>query len=128
MMKNFNVKKICASTAVSMTMVSMLGINTYAANFKPVYEPIVALLNSLLTPLMAVVVAVGALYCVLLGVKYAQAEEPQQREKAKTHLKNAVIGFVLIFVLIFALNKLTPIMEGWVNSNAGTIFNQPLNT
>lgn len=122
-MKNFNVKKICASAAISMTMVSMLGINTYAAaNFTPVYEPIVALLNSLLTPLMAIVVAVGALYCVLLGVKYAQAEEPQQREKAKTHLKNAVIGFVLIFVLIFALNKLTPIMEGWVNSNAGMVF------
>lgn len=126
MMKNFNAKKICARVAAVLTAVTMLVPNAYAAtgaNFSSVYGPIVALLNSLLKPLMAVVVAVGALYCVLLGVKYAQAEEPQQREKAKTHLKNAVIGFVLIFVLIFALNMLTPILETWVNANVtGTIF------
>lgn len=124
MMKNFNVKKICASAATGFTAVTMLGINAYAeTSFTSVYLPIVELLNSLLKPMMAIVVAVGALYCVLLGVKYAQAEEPQQREKSKNHLKNAVIGFVLIFVLIFALNTLTPIMENWVNANVnGTIF------
>lgn len=88
--------------------------------FASVVAPIVSLLNSLLVPLLAIVGALGALYCVVLGVKYAKAEEPQEREKAKTTLKNAVIGFVLIFVLILALNLLMPIMINWVNTEAGT--------
>jgi len=69
-------------------------------------------------PLLAIVGAVGALYCVILGVKYAKAEEPQEREKAKGALKNAVIGFVLIFILILALNLLMPIMINWVNEQS----------
>ena len=63
--------------------------------------------------------AAGMLYCVILGVKYAKAEEPQDREKAKGALKNAVIGFVLIFILILALYLLMPAMIKWTNAKAG---------
>ena len=91
--------------------------------FTTVVAPIVSLLNSLMAPLLAIVGALGALYCVVLGVKYAKAEEPQEREKAKGALKNAVIGLILIFVLILALNLLLPIMINWVNEQAnGTII------
>ena len=89
--------------------------------FDSVVAPIVSLLNSILTPMLAIVGAVGALYCVILGVKYAKAEEPQDREKAKGALKNAIIGFVLIFVLILALKLLMPIMKQWVVDNGGVI-------
>ena len=89
--------------------------------FQSVVAPIVELLNNILTPMLLIVGAVGALYCVILGVKYAKAEEPQDREKAKGSLKNAIIGFVLIFVLILALKLLTPIMVEWVNKNGGNI-------
>jgi Na+-driven multidrug efflux pump len=88
--------------------------------FDKVIAPIVELLNSILTPMLAIVFAVGSLYCVVLGVKYAKAEEPQDREKAKGALKNAIIGFVLIFVLLLALKLLLPTMVNWVNSNAGS--------
>lgn len=81
-----------------------------------VYEPIVTLLNSFLTPLLAIVGAAGALYCVVLGVKYAKAEEPQDREKAKGALKNAIIGYVLIFVLLLALNLSKEPLLKWLQS------------
>ena len=68
--------------------------------FADIAAPIVSLLNSLMEPLLMIVGALGSLYCVVLGVKFAKAEEPQDREKAKGALKNAVVGFVLIFVLI----------------------------
>ena len=87
--------------------------------FAQVAAPIVSLLNSLMAPLLAIVGAAGALYCVVLGVKFAKAEEPQDREKAKGALKNAVIGFVLIFVLILALNLLMPQLIKWTNTQAG---------
>ncbi len=88
--------------------------------FNQVAAPIVSLLNQLMGPLLAIVGAAGALYCVVLGVKFAKAEEPQDREKAKGALKNAIIGFVLIFVLILALNLLMPSMVKWVNDQTGS--------
>ena len=95
-------------------------VGNFLVSFLPVLfvAPIVSLLNSLLAPMLAIVGALGGLYCVVLGVKYAKAEEPQEREKAKGALKSAVIGFVLIFVLILALNLLMPIMIDWVNQSA----------
>ena len=94
------------------------GSGANGADFTGIANPIVALLNSIMAPLLAIVGAGGALYCVVLGVKFAKAGEPQEREKAKGALKNAIIGFVLIFVLILALNILMPQMVSWVNSNA----------
>lgn len=92
-----------------------------AADVSNVVSPVIDLINSLTGPVLAIVGAVGALYCILLGVKFAKAEEPQDREKAKSHLKNAIIGFVLIFVLLVALAKLTPVMITWVNNNGGGV-------
>ena len=85
--------------------------------FAEIAAPIVSLLNSLMEPLLMIVGALGSLYCVILGVKFAKAEEPQDREKAKGALKNAVVGFVLIFVLILGLNLMMPQMVNWVNAN-----------
>ena len=90
--------------------------------FNDIANPIISLLNSILTPLLGIVGAAGAIYCVILGVKFAKAEEPQDREKAKSALKNAIIGFVLIFVLLVALKILMPGMMQWANQvNPGTI-------
>ena len=92
--------------------------------FDSVASPIVGLINSLLGPLLGIVGAAGAIYCVVLGVKFAKAEEQQDREKAKQALKNAIIGFVLIFVLLLALKLLMPALINWTNASAGsTVIN-----
>ena len=88
--------------------------------FNDVASPIIGLINALLGPLLGIVGAAGAIFCVVLGVKFAKAEEQQDSEKAKQALKNAIIGFVLIFVLLLALKLLMPNMINWVNNNAGT--------
>lgn len=114
-------KKI-ASVVLAVVMLGAFACMAFATSGETMAEsvtnPIIDLINSLLTPLLAVVGALGTLYCVILGVKYAKAEEPQDREKAKSHLKNAIIGFVLIFVLMLALKILTPQLTNWVNTNA----------
>ena len=92
--------------------------------FAQVAAPIVSLLNSLMGPLLAIVGAAGALYCVVLGVKFAKAEEPQEQQKAKGALKNAIIGFVLIFVLILGLNLMMPAMIKWVNGQSSGAISQ----
>ncbi len=129
-MKNAS-RKLKAAMATLSTAIMMMPVTARAgtledpstvtggkgADFKGVAAPIVALLNEMMTPLLAVVGAAGSLYCVVLGVKFAKAGEPQEREKAKTALKNAIIGFILIFVLILALNIMMPNMVQWVNDN-----------
>ena len=91
---------------------------TGSVDLDDVTAPIIGLLHSVTSALIPLVAAVGGVYCVLLGVKFAKAEEPQEREKAKSHLRNAIIGFVLIFVLVVALNQLEPIMNTWLQNNA----------
>ena len=81
-----------------------------------VVQPIVNLINSIINPALLLVTAIGAVYCILLGVKFAKAEEPQDREKAKNSLKNAIVGFVLIFVLIVVLKLGMGAMETWMNN------------
>ncbi len=84
-----------------------------SVNFDKVTSPVVDLINSLLGPAIAIVGALGTVYCVILGMKFAKAEEPQEREKAKAHLKNAIIGFVLIFVLMVVLKGAIGPLTKW---------------
>ncbi|MCR5815869.1 MAG: pilin [Ruminococcus sp.] len=86
------------------------------ADLDKVTEPIIGLVNQVLDVLIPLVAAVGGVFCVSLGLKYARAEEPQEREKAKQHLKSAIIGFTLIFVLVVVLRLATDPLTNWMNS------------
>lgn len=108
-------------TAVSAAMVTAFAANSSSsadADLKKITKPVEDLLKNILNVLIPLVAAVGAIYCISLGVKYSRAEEPQEREKAKQHLKSAIIGFVLVFVLIVALRIATPIFVTWMNNNS----------
>ena len=124
--KKFTAKQLTARIGAVMAT-AMLMCTTVLADaeeLEDVVAPIKELLQALLGIAMGLVVAVGALYCVVLGVKFAKAEEPQDREKAKAHLQNAIIGFVLIFVLILVLFLATPVLAKWVAANGGPNMNQ----
>ena len=106
------------TTAINLALISAntaLASNKAADNpFAEVAEPIVELIDYLFAPAMTVVVAIGSLYCIILGVKFAKAEEPQEHEKAKNHLKNAIIGFVLIFILVAVLKLSVDPLTAWM--------------
>ena len=88
--------------------------------FQAAAGPIVELINMAAGPLLMIVAALGVSYCIILGAKLAKADEPQDREKAEGALKDAIIGFVLIFVLIAALNLMLPALTSWMNTSADT--------
>ncbi len=101
---------LVASTAIMMAPVS---VSANQPDFEKVSQPIIDLIKNLLAPVIGIVGALGSIYCVFLGVKFAKAEEPQEREKAKSHLKNAIIGFVLIFVLMLVLRLTIDPLTKW---------------
>lgn len=88
-------------------------------DFTPIIAPILDVLNALLWPCIAIVGAVGTIYCIILGVKLAKSDEQNSREKAKKDLIGAIIGFLVIFVLIVALKIAMPILQTWVQSQLG---------
>lgn len=85
-----------------------------------VATPIKGLIDQVLLVLLPLVGAVGAIFCISLGVKYSKAEEPQEREKAKHHLKSAIIGFSLVFILVVALKIAEPLLTDWMKQ-AGNV-------
>ena len=78
-----------------------------------IVKPLLEVLGVLVPVLLSVVGAVGAIWVIFLGVKYARAEEPQEHEKARASLKHAIIGFVLIFVLLIAVQIGLSIVTNW---------------
>ena len=127
-LSNINERKVTGIFIMVMLATVLMTCPALAANtssYDAVVNPVISLLNSLLGPILGLVGAVGTLYCVLLGVKFAKAEEPQEREKAKAHLKNAIIGFVLIFVLIVALKLGMKAMTDWLVSQKVNVTDIP---
>ena len=85
-----------------------------SVDFSPVIAPILEVLNAILWPAIALVGAIGTIYCIVLGVKLAKSDEQNSREKAKKDLVGAIVGFVAIFVLIVSLKIALPILQNWV--------------
>ena len=125
-MKNAIKRKVMLASARAMAimtigsaaMLTAHADSSGSVDLEKVTTPIIDLINTILTVLIPLVAAVGAIFCVSLGLKYSRAEEPQEREKAKQHLKSAIIGFVLIFVLIVALRLSVEPLTNWMNSNS----------
>ena len=127
-LSNINERKVTGIFIMVMLATVLMTCPALAANtssYDAVVNPVISLLNSLLGPILGLVGAVGTLYCVLLGVKFAKAEEPQEREKAKAHLKNAIVGFVLIFVLIVALKLGMKAMTDWLATQGVNVTDVP---
>jgi predicted permease len=91
------------------------------ADFASVGTTIASLLENILKPLVLIIGSLGAIWCVLLGVKLAKADEPQEREKAKMALKNAIVGYVLIFVLVVALRLTIGPLYTWMQGQKSTL-------
>ena len=87
-------------------------------DMEKIVKPVLEVCNVLVPVLLAVVGAVGAIWCILLGVKYARADDPQEHEKAKKGLINAIICFVLIFVLLIMLQVGLGIFTEWWSNYA----------
>jgi len=82
-------------------------------DLQKIAQPLLDICQTVVPVLLAIVGAVGTIFCIFLGVKYAKAEDPQEHEKMKKALKNAIIGFVIIFVLLIMMKVGLDIFVKW---------------
>ena len=68
------------------------------------YETFSGIVNIVLPVLAAFLLILGIILGVKVGVQFAQAEDDEAKKKAKGHLINIVIGFLvaIVFVAIIA--------------------------
>lgn len=71
-------------------------------------SPVMEIIQVFLPVILTLVATVGFIWCIVLGVKYAKSTDPQEHQQAKKSLMNAIIGFVLIFVLMLVLHIAFP--------------------
>ncbi len=95
----------------------LIMLETTSKDFEAAVKPIVKLVDMIVTPAITLVGALGVIWCIILGVKLAKAEEPQEREKAKGALKNAIVGYVLIFVLIVVMKLSIKPLTHWMEES-----------
>jgi len=88
-------------------------------DMEKVIQPVLDVVNAVIPALLTLVGTAGAIYCIILGVKYSKAEDPQEHEKAKGALRNAIIGFVLIFVLLAMLKIGIDVFRDYYEATAG---------
>jgi len=83
---------------------------------KKIAQPLITFCDTVVPVALVLVSSLGSILVIILGVKYAKADDPQEHEKAKNGLKNAIVGFVLIFVLLIALKVGFNVFSDWFSS------------
>lgn len=81
--------------------------------FDKVAAPVVTILNWVVWPILSILSAVGIIYAIIIGVRMAKADSPQEREEAKKKLINAAISVVVIFVLMVIFPILMNVLGEW---------------
>ena len=64
------------------------------------YKAFVKIVNIVLPVLMSVILVLGMFYGIQLGVKYAKAEEEDDKKKARGQLINVIVGCLIAILFI----------------------------
>ena len=75
---------------------------------KEMVSPVMELIQVFIPVILTLVATVGFIWCIVLGVKFAKSTDPQEHQQAKKSLINAIIGFVIIFLLMLVLHIAFP--------------------
>ncbi len=83
-----------------------------------IMKTVVKIVDQFLPVAMILVGMVGAIYCIVLGVKYAKSESSEEKDGVKKKLINATIGIVIGLIIMIALMvflKNSTAVAKWIN-------------
>ncbi len=65
---------------------------------------------------IGVVLVLGLIYGVIIGVKFAKAEDSKERATLQKALINGIIGFITILILVVILYAIREPLNKWMMS------------
>ena len=83
-----------------LTQTSGVGTTAVESVAEAAYQKFIGIVNVILPILIGCVVALGLFYGIQLAVKYAKAEEEEDKKKAKGSLINVIVGCLIAIVFI----------------------------
>ena len=84
-----------------MNIFSLLADNEVEAQIaNQAFESFTKIVNIILPVLMSLLLLLGMFYGITLGVKYAKAEEEEDKKKARGALINVVVGVLIAIVFV----------------------------
>lgn len=83
---------------------------------------LMSVIDRAMVPAVAIITALGMIYAIILGSKYATANSAEELQKVKGMIKNAILGIFLLFILFWAMHPfIIDIMLPWVKANANNM-------
>lgn len=75
-------------------------------------------MTNVLVPILTLVAFAGLIYAIVVGVKFAKADDKSQRDEAKQKLITVIVGIVVTAVLIALFFWLASSLKdgGWLNN------------
>ena len=70
------------------------------ANLPSWLKALIDAISNFINPILILVATAGIIYAIVVGVKFARAEDKGQRDEAKQKLITVIIGIVVTAVLI----------------------------
>lgn len=78
----------------------------------PWLNTLISVLMSYVTPILIVAAVAGMIYAVVVGIKFAKADDKSARDEAKQKLISVIIGIVATVILValfyFVANNIGP--------------------
>ena len=79
---------------------SMLAASDEQDAINQAYDAFIKIVNIVLPVLMSVMLVLGMFYGITLGIKYAKAEEDDEKKKAKGQLINVIVGVLIAIIFV----------------------------
>ena len=73
---------------------------TTAAAIPEWLETLLSAVTNIIAPILVIVATAGTLYAIVVGVKFAKADNKEEREEAKQKLISVIVGIVVTLILI----------------------------
>ena len=120
--KKMELTKFLKGAAASLYIIGATSFNAYAddPDLTEAVKPVVSLIKSGTSALLLVFTAAMAILAIINAFAFAKAEDPQQKQVAKSRLTNLIIAFVIAFALMVVFRILDPILTTWVESTSYT--------
>ena len=93
--------------------ISIIAAGSQGANS---VDPIYDFIDTVGPYAISIVLVLGLFYGVIMGVRYAKAEESKERAAVQKALINGVIGIFAIFVLVVIVYAIREPLVEWMNS------------
>ena len=97
------------------TFINLLAVESDTDGvIKTAYDTFMSIVNTIMPIAIAILLIFGIAYGIILGIKFAKAEDTDARDKAKQQLINMIIGVVVALVITAIIYIV--LGSGWIKS------------